>query len=490
MYSYYEAQMQLLRQAGRLFAEQYPEHARQLNMDGLSEPDPHVERLLEGVAFLTGHIQQRLDESVPEIAEQILQKLCPVLLQPYPSVTVLQFSPLPNAQETVRIAKGIEVDSPVNERLSVACRFRTCHPLSVVPLAVNHVSCRQRESDSELRLHMQWRCLGDKRRYNLSTLRFFIRGDRPVVSSLLQLMTCGDESIDIVSRSGATPWSINLPASACTLAFGTPESALLPDADSGHPGFALLHDYFCCPERFCFVELSGLAVEMLVNMPHEFEVVFHSKASLPSGFRVTTDHLLLNCTPAVNLFSEAAEPVRLDSDRLDYRLIPARELQPADSHFVYGVEQVRGIARLTGQVHDYSPCYLDRSSSSHRVYSLHRRDNGGPLPVLYLQLPMAAELEDQCLSVDVTVSNGHWPRQLLAEGDLCQGSRTMPTTVAVANVIRPTASLPPLAENHNWSLISLLAMQLSTLRDIAQLRRLLHFLTGADTVTMPGELTH
>ena len=81
MQQYFDAQMRLLTQAGKQFAENYPEHAGLLNIDSIKERDPHVERLLEGVAYLNANIHKRLDESLPEVSEQVLRQLCPALLK-------------------------------------------------------------------------------------------------------------------------------------------------------------------------------------------------------------------------------------------------------------------------------------------------------------------------------------------------------------------------------------------------------------------------
>ena len=93
----------LLTQAGKQFAENYPEHAGLLNIDSIKERDPHVERLLEGVAYLNANIHKRLDESLPEVSEQVLRQLCPALLNFYPSTTVFQFTPKFSMQDSLQV---------------------------------------------------------------------------------------------------------------------------------------------------------------------------------------------------------------------------------------------------------------------------------------------------------------------------------------------------------------------------------------------------
>ncbi len=59
---YYDAEMRYLREAGKEFAKTHPDRARMLNLDRVGDRDPYVERLYEGFAFLTGRLQQKLDD--------------------------------------------------------------------------------------------------------------------------------------------------------------------------------------------------------------------------------------------------------------------------------------------------------------------------------------------------------------------------------------------------------------------------------------------
>lgn len=48
---YFDAEMRYLREAGKEFAEAFPDRAAQLNLDKAGARDPYVERLFEGFAF-------------------------------------------------------------------------------------------------------------------------------------------------------------------------------------------------------------------------------------------------------------------------------------------------------------------------------------------------------------------------------------------------------------------------------------------------------
>ena len=54
---YFEAEMRYLREAGKEFAQAYPDRAAMLNLDKPGARDPYVERLFEGFAFLMGRLR-------------------------------------------------------------------------------------------------------------------------------------------------------------------------------------------------------------------------------------------------------------------------------------------------------------------------------------------------------------------------------------------------------------------------------------------------
>ncbi len=63
---YYEEELNYLIEAGREYARLHPERARFLNLADPRSRDPHVQRLIESFAFLTGNIRRRIEDDFPE----------------------------------------------------------------------------------------------------------------------------------------------------------------------------------------------------------------------------------------------------------------------------------------------------------------------------------------------------------------------------------------------------------------------------------------
>ena len=81
---YYSRELEFLRLRARQFADSHPGTATRLGMAGEHISDPHMERLLESVAFLNARLEKRLDDSYPQLAECLLRLLFPHFLRSMP----------------------------------------------------------------------------------------------------------------------------------------------------------------------------------------------------------------------------------------------------------------------------------------------------------------------------------------------------------------------------------------------------------------------
>ncbi|MBH0014051.1 type VI secretion system baseplate subunit TssF [Pseudoalteromonas sp. NZS100_1] len=478
MQQYFDAQMRLLTQAGKQFAQFYPEHAGMLNIDALKDRDPHIERLLEGVAYLTAHTQKRLDESVPEVSEQVLRQLCPILLSYYPSSTVVQFKPKLAMQKTHSILKGLQLNPPKAKADNKKIIFSTTHGLDVVPLDVEHVRYQESHLGAELRIGFKFVCQGERSNFDLSKLNFYLRGDTPLCSALFQLLKTPNKQAELDFGSNHFEFNKKLKAKGCSATYLDIDGALLPSAAKSHPGYALLLDYFNAKDRFYFLTFDGLKDEEFPEHIDRFEVVFRGDNKLPPGHQLSKENILINCVPAVNLFSQAAEPIKIEPNRTDY-MISADQTR-FDHVFSYTVDAVAGRNSVTGQSYDYTPRYQSVFEDEKKLFTVLTKDVGAAAPTHYLQLPFNLEDEKETLSVDLTSFNAGWPRQLLQEGDLSEGGKDMPSIVEVKNVIRPTNYLACPSQPKHWQLISLLNVKFSQITQVTELKRLLVLFDWSD----------
>src|SRR5579863_9170629 len=88
---YYNRELVALRRLGAEFAAANPKIAGRLRLAADAVDDPHVARLLEGVAFLAARVHHRLDDEFPELTDALLGLLYPHYLSPMPSCMVVKF---------------------------------------------------------------------------------------------------------------------------------------------------------------------------------------------------------------------------------------------------------------------------------------------------------------------------------------------------------------------------------------------------------------
>lgn len=115
---YFRDELAFLREQGREFSDIHPQLARYLHGN---HTDPDIERLLEGFAFLTGRLREKIDDEFPEFTHSMISMLWPNYLRPIPSHTIMRFYPhekgITHRQE---IAAGCMLDShPVEGRSAI-----------------------------------------------------------------------------------------------------------------------------------------------------------------------------------------------------------------------------------------------------------------------------------------------------------------------------------------------------------------------------------
>ena len=134
---YFDAEMRYLREAGKEFADAFPDRAAQLNLDKPGAQDPYVERLFEGFAFLMGRLREKLDDDLPELTEGLVSLLWPHYLRTIPSLSVVELVPeLAQMKRSELIAQGFEVLSQPIGPQRTRCRYTTTQDVTLRPLAL------------------------------------------------------------------------------------------------------------------------------------------------------------------------------------------------------------------------------------------------------------------------------------------------------------------------------------------------------------------
>jgi type VI secretion system protein ImpG len=474
---YYQDELTYLRELGREFATAYPAIAPMLAERG----DPDVERLLEGVAFLTGKIRQKLDDELPEVIHSVAALLFPHYLRQIPATSIIEFTPLPNVvREKLTVARSAEVGSvPVD---GVSCRFRTTQDVELVPLAVEDARI---DTGSQLAqsLRIELKVTGGAAlsSINLSRLRFYIHGERRLQDDLRLWVGAHVEGVALASvdAAGRDTTVATLRASSIKLVGFAEEEALIPYPRTVYPGFRLLQEYFTLPQKFAFFEVSGLEALPTEKTADRFAIILQFRDGLPNGTRVTRETFRLFCSPVVNLFEQPTDPIKPDPGKHEYLARPSGATPQA--HEIYSIENVVAIARRTSQRVDIPPFFafqheLDPDAAARAVfYQTHLRPAAiGDGVDIYLSFGSPQDVgalpEFDVISVEATCTNRRLASSLKV-GDLRVATATSPAVATFTNLAGVTQPLPPpMGRELQWRVLSHMAMSYRSITEIEVLR--------------------
>lgn len=364
---FYNRELSFIRRLGADFAEAHPKIAGRLRLGPDASEDPHVERLIEAFAFLTARIRHKLDDDFPEIAEAMLGQLYPHFQRPIPSMATVQFRLLPSQGEQAA-GYSIPRETPL-ETESIQgdpCRFQTCYPVTLWPIELKSATLSRppftapaspHSSIAAGVLRLSLRSLSEAVKFSqlpLGSLRFYLNGQPQHVYALYELLV--NNALDVVAAgSPQDPHPVSLGPLAIRAVGFERDEGLLPYSARSFLGYRLLTEYFTFPDKFLFVDITGLSGAALSALGNQLDLFVYLKRSTVDLERnVTADMFRLGCTPIVNLFRQRAEPIQLDQTRTEYRIIP--DARRRLSHEVYSVDRVAATSSAGEQV-EYLPFF-------------------------------------------------------------------------------------------------------------------------------------
>lgn len=485
---YYERELTYLRRLSSDFARKYPKVAGRLLLSGETCDDPHIERLIESFAFLTGRIHKKLDDDFPEITNSLLEVLYPQYLRPFPSASIACFncgSAAAQLTQPARIARHTMLKTrPVK---GVACRFQTAYDVDVWPLRLEHAGFENAIDTTGLRVSLS-RAASSSIRLGLSALseqagldalplgkiRFFLNGEPSVVAMIREAVF--SKAVGLWASHAGSAEKIELPLQAIQpVGFGEDETLVSQDARS-HRAYQLLLEYFAFPEKFNFIDidLSGLvgclpvgtrSIELRIGLAR----ADHASGGSDLLDRIGSDNFVLGCTPVVNLFRNKAEPIRITGTSTAYPLI-------VDNRFprAYDVYEISRVARVqqnneSEEVCEFKPFYSLRHGEDHggpaRYWSASYMDDGEEASYSMEISLVDSTLDPQrpetnTLSLDLLCTNRDLPSQLpfgLQDGDLFMEGGSIAKTIQLLR--KPTRTYRfPRGRGAHWRLISHLSL--------------------------------
>lgn len=382
---YYNRELDYLRNAGRNFSRQYPKIARRLELSDSESPDPHVERLLESFAFLSGRISKEIEDQHPQTAAALLNILYPHLVNPVPSMGIAHLIADPsrgNLTTGFKVPKGTRLNAAAME--GIDCTFTTVYPVTLWPIEVDHVGIvaanRLKTSgqplQSEWALHIKLKSTSvNFKDMHMDSLDFHLASEKKLALFLYQLIFSRTEQQAFVSTDGKNIYALPK-GSVKPIGFEADEMSLPMGQHSIH-SYQLLQEYFHLPEKFLFFKIKNLLKSAsLIDLSSEILDIY-IPINDPGAIHeidLKAEDFLLGATPIVNLFKKSTDPFRLTKKQTEYRLIPDQRLDQTTE--IYSILNVSGSVEGVDDPIEMAPYY---SFSHHTllnpdtVYWTHKR---------------------------------------------------------------------------------------------------------------------
>lgn len=500
MLDYYQQEMIYLQRAGARFSAQYPKIAQNLNMSATGSTDPHVQRLLESFAFLTGRLQKEVDNRYIQFTNTLLGILYPQFVTPFPSAAIASFrlsSHLGKSTAGYTVPRGTTLFTEAQEKKM--CRFQTTYPVELWPFEVSTAQIINIDQSplSPSLVQTQWilqlriqRYDGKMNELDPTYLRFFLSGDSFATQCLYD---------SIFSYRPETPTPVFIQADTEEIprllpnGFITPvgfkqDEALVPYPHKALDAYRLLHEFFVFPDKFKFLDVQNFSTKG-ANRYVDLYIPLADR-SQADKFHINDVHFALGCTPIINLFSKVSEPIDLNYQSVSYQVIGDQRNE--DSTEIHTILKV--VAATTGgkETEIFAPYFS-------YDYTVEERNNG-----LFWHSTRAPSEVADISGTDVFLSfvdynftpqspsgktvyaytlctNRDLPLYIPSGGSLQAEGMIPPATITC--LTRPTPPIPPsLDGDSQWRLISQLSLNHLSLsgnrQAILALKELLQLYSG------------
>ena len=311
--AYYEDELAHNRGLATEFAALPPTVARNLSLDSVPCPDPYVERLLEGVAYLAARTRLKVDAESSRYVRNLLDDLYPDLVCPAPELTMAVLHPGPQVQTMLDghlVRRGTRSVAAYREGIATRATYTTAQDVTLWPIALEKVDYLQDKgamnatgldrADAEAALRFTLSRVGPGSLAELSLDRldlWFVGGSRggAIFDALF-----GHGSAAIARAPKGSPF----PLSGPSLVGVADHEGLLPRVRPSFEGYRLMREYFLMPDRFHFLRLDGLNPALRICATGPCEIVVYLDAARPALSDIAAKDFRLFVAPLVNLFEK------------------------------------------------------------------------------------------------------------------------------------------------------------------------------------------
>lgn len=381
---YYEEELTHIRTLAAEFADMHPAVARNLSLDTAPCPDPYVERLLDGVAFLAARTRLKVDAERSRFARSVLEVLYPDLLSPTPATAMAVLKPGQQVQTMNAghlVKRGTRLVSSLQPGLSTRMTFTTAQDVTLWPLEIASVGYYQDRSAlaaagitapagvaAEAALRITIARTGKGKLSELALDRLDLHFAGRTKAALLFDTIFGVCTAVGARQSGKQGRLAPLPEPQM-VGIGDAE-ALMPRTRPTFEGYRLLREYFMMPERFHYVRVAGLQ-PVIRSCDAGLDIIFLLRRAAPELADLAPADFELFATPLINLFERECNVIELDARRTR-QVLYADRTRPRDFE-IYRITHVEDAEAEGADAEIPALFSLGQNRGNGWVYSTERR---------------------------------------------------------------------------------------------------------------------
>lgn len=454
MLQYYQNEMEFLVEGGKNFAKKYPDLAKTLDFSSFTSNDPDVQRLIESVAFLNAKLQKRLDEQAPEISNAILNAIYPQFAEPIPSMMIVNFSHISKTtnQEVKFIPKNTSLTSTKSYD-NVYYTFKTTMDTTITQYEIADISLKKTAAANlpysifticDNALEITFENINEKNA-NTKELVFHVHMIDQLASQVYEaIMSLFPSKNTPIFEDGVEIGYIE------PVGFNDDEN-LFQKTTTENSSYRFLMEYNVFNKKFLFFKAKfTTAPKKSITIP------FNSKKEI----FIKKGDILLNCTPAINLFEKNSDPITINQKSTSYSISADNNAKSQIGiHSVLAIEDTT-FSSKTKYIPYFSAQHL-LNNESHNVFWVTKREigknyqSGYDLSVSFLDTQ--PDLVKRVLYAKLLCiqHNAH----LFVEMEDTWNILNTPGNIKCVNLDKPTQSqIPALHSKTQWRLISHLAI--------------------------------
>ena len=381
--------------------------------------NPHVEILIEAFAHINASLDIVLEEQQDKLAKQILDLFYPHYNKPYPSTIITQF--VSKAESAFLMPKNTLFCALYNKH---SVTFSTCYNTELIPGTIKKIvfeKCQEivfnQKAESFVEIIIQ-----TKQKFAdsaINKLHFYINNAHNsgyLVYKNIYTSCCGISILNTDTQKTIcfleTTFLKNMAADF--------ETNILPEYNNSFLGYQIISEFFFLPEKYLFFELN-LAKVPKEKIDNQFSIrLYFTNQTLKNN--IHNNSFIINCLPAINLFSKQSDPIEIDLKKLEY-VIDIDKKSP-NQYEIYQIKDVLMELNNTSiSANHILHAYTSQDYEEQVFWSLNTRILEGN----YLQHKISLITKNEkiieqarCFSVDASVFERDAPAWLFAnyEGEI------------------------------------------------------------------------